>query len=648
MTKDQLQGTLDSGLRTSLTIEQLFSLRTPDEATISPDGSQVAFVLGEWVRDRPHQRGRIWLVDTAGGEPRPLTNGERGDYEPRWSPSGTSLAFLSQRDTGDSPDRYTQIYLMPAASGEASRLGTAAGNVSGLSWSPDGDRLGFLAPDSEESQAEPKVNEPERFQRLWVIRPGSDTALPVTPPNITIWNYSWSPDGKQIAVYYSLGPYETDWYRGQIGIVAATGGAIRQLGRLDRQAGALTWSRDGQRIYYVLGAVSDRPLVGGDIHVQPVSGEESRNLTPQILSSPSWMGELPDGKRLLYVSWSGVSNQLSILDTVTGSSRVLTVDFYIGDHVWPKISATSDLRTFVAIHSQEDQGDDLWLGTLTDRTDEDQEAVDWRRLTRLNPIALETFELARSKRIRFPGADGWEIDGLFTPPQHAKAGTLPPLVLSVHGGPTSAFRDVWVDAMTQLLSAAGYAVLRVNPRGSIGRGRAFSDAVLGDMGGKDFEDLMKGIDHVIQLGLVDGDRLAISGWSYGGFMTAWAITQTQRFKAAIMGAGICDFHSFHAETNISNWDSDFIGADWLENPEVYRERSALTYAVRVTTPTLIVHGEQDLCVPVNQAYAFYRALRERAVPTELAVYPREGHGFREREHYIDLLQRMLRWIERYV
>src|SRR5262249_34719168 len=159
---------------------------------------------------------------------------------------------------------------------------------------------------------------------------------------ITIWSYSWSPDGNEIAVYYSLGPYESDWYRGQLGIVAATGGAIRQLGRLDRQASALTWSRDGQRIYYVLGSVSDRPVVGGDIHVQPVSGEESRNLTPQIPSSPSWMGELPDGKRLLYVSWSGVSNQLSILDTATGSSRVLTDDFYIGDRSWPKISATSD------------------------------------------------------------------------------------------------------------------------------------------------------------------------------------------------------------------------------------------------------------------------------------------------------------------
>jgi dipeptidyl aminopeptidase/acylaminoacyl peptidase len=538
---------------------------------------------------------------------------------------------------------------MPTASGEARRLGIAAGNVTGLTWSPDGARLGFLAPDSEESQAEPKVNEPERHRRLWTIRPRSDTAEPLTPPNVTIWSYAWSPDSQLVAVYYSTGPYESDWYRGQIGLVAASGGGIRQLGKLDGQASALSWSRDSQRIYYVLGAMSDRPLTGGDIYVQPVSGEEPRNLTPQIPSSPSWMEELPDGKRLLVVSWSGVSNQLSLLDTASGASRVLTDDFYIGDRAWPKISATPDLRTFVAIHSQDDHGNDLWIGTLSTPADDDHEAViGWRRLTRLNPIALETFELARSTRIRFPGAEALEIDGLFTPPRQAQHGTLPPMVLSVHGGPSSAHRDVWLDPLTQLLSSAGYAVLRVNPRGSLGRGRAFADAVLGDMGGKDFEDLMKGIDYVIQLGLVDGDRLAITGWSYGGFMTAWAITRTQRFKAAIMGAGICDFHSFHAQTNIANWDLDFIGADWLANPGVYRERSALTHALRVTTPTLILHGEQDVSVPVNQAYAFYRALHERGVPTELAIYPREGHGLREREHNIDLFQRTLRWLERFV
>ncbi|HEX6121887.1 MAG TPA: prolyl oligopeptidase family serine peptidase, partial [Ktedonobacterales bacterium] len=225
-------------------------------------------------------------------------------------------------------------------------------------------------------------------------------------------------------------------------------------------------------------------------------------------------------------------------------------------------------------------------------------------------------------------------------------GTPPPLVLNVHGGPSAAFQDDWGGGLfTQLLAAHGFAVLRANPRGSMGRGAAFADAVLGDMGGKDLADLLAGVEELVRRGLVDGSRVGICGWSYGGFMTAWAISQSDRFKAAVMGAGICDYHSFHAQSNIPDWDSRFLAADPLEHPDAYRARSAITFASRITTPTLIVHGEQDPCVPVNQAYALRRALAERDVSVELAVYPREGHGFAEREHLLDLERRVLRWLE---
>jgi len=175
--------------------------------------------------------------------------------------------------------------------------------------------------------------------------------------------------------------------------------------------------------------------------------------------------------------------------------------------------------------------------------------------------------------------------------------------------------------------------------------------VLGDMGGKDLQDILSGDEYLVVRGLVDRKRVGIMGWSYGGFMAAWAVTQTTLFKAAIMGAGVCDFHSFHAQSNIPDWDMRFLSSEVispLEHPEIYRERSAITYASRVTTPTLIVHGENDECVPVNQAYAFYRALKERMVPTELVVYPREGHGLSERDHLHDYHERILRWFEKYV
>jgi len=638
---------LAAAQQTPVTIDAIFSLRLPLDPQISPDGKQVAFPLYEWLPDQPVQRSRIWLVDTAGGEPRPFSNGEHGDDEPRWSPDSQRIAFTSQR--GD--DRHPQLYIMPVEGGEARRVCAMPNGASDIAWSPDARRIAFLSLEGAEPGTEPKVNEEERHRRLWTVRPESDTPEPVTPPNVTIWYYAWSPDSEQLAVYYSAGPTESDWYRGQIGDVPAGGGAIRQISALTRQAGALTWSRDGQRLYYVSGEWSDRPLVGGDVYVQSIAGGEARNLTPGIECNPSWLGELPGGPdgaggRLLYVAWAGLSNRLGILNTVSDTRTVLSSDFYIGHRAWPHVSATPDLRTFVTTHSDQQHGDNIWLGEL--HGEPGAETVQWRQLTRLNPIAEETFQLAPSERISFEGADGWRIEGLYTPPLNPKEGQLPPLVLNVHGGPTSAFRDTWLDFMAPQLSTAGYAVLRINPRGSMGRGVAFSDAVLGDMGGKDFEDLMGGVDYVIERGLADGNRLAIIGWSYGGFMTAWAVTQTNRFKAAMVGAGVTDFHSFHAQSNIGNWDEDFIAANWLEQPNAYRERSALTYAARVTTPTLIVHGEQDPCVPVNQAYAFYRALRERGVTTELAVYPREGHGFRERDHTRDLYERLLRWLDRYV
>ncbi|HET9920574.1 MAG TPA: S9 family peptidase [Ktedonobacteraceae bacterium] len=424
---------------------------------------------------------------------------------------------------------------------------------------------------------------------------------------------------------------------------------MRQLSQIPGQASGLTWTPDGKSVTYITGNWSDRGLVGGDICVQPIEGsgiQEARNLTPGSTISLSWCRWFPDGQRLLYVAWSGVTHQIGILNEHDGSMQTLAEDFVIGEHFDPRFSATPDLRSIAVTHSTHEHPYDVWFGQLTGEGNAIND-IEWRRLTRLNPIAEETLAIAPTERIRYESVDGWQIDALFTSLLNAEAGTLPPLVVHVHGGPSSAYVDNW-GSWTQLLASAGFAVLEPNIRGSQGRGTAFSDAVLGDMGGKDFQDIQRGIDYLIQRGMVDANRVAIMGWSYGGFMTAWAVTQTDRFKAALMGAGICDFHSFHAQSNIPDWDRRFIGADMLENPEAYRERSAITYASRVTTPTLIVHGEKDECVPVNQAYAFQRALKERGVPVELVVYPREGHGPREKDHLRDLEQRMVRWLKQYL
>jgi dipeptidyl aminopeptidase/acylaminoacyl peptidase len=615
-----------------------------------PDGKRAAFVTWEWVNDQPKQRGRIWVVETVGGDSQPLTKGPCEDSYPRWSPNGQHLAFVSKRD-GEGSKSKAQLYLIAAQGGEAQQVCTMPDGVSDLAWSPDGGRIAFLAREGEKPRGDPRVVllEQGRHLRLWTVRPDSDTPKPVTPDGLSVWEYAWSPDGRHVAVYYTAGPEETDWYRGQIGIVAAGGGVVSRLTQLHGHARALTWAPDGTRLAYIVGNWSDPGLGGGDIYILSLHDGKVRNLTPAIECSPSWCRWFPDGRRLLYAAWDGVMCQKGLADEAEGTMTMLDKDFVLGERFWPHLSTTSDLRYVVGTHSER-HPPDVWFCELTHNGDAVMD-IAWRRLSRLNPIAEETLALVPTKRISYMSVDGWQIDAILTLPSTPRNNTLPPLVVSVHGGLSGFWYDDWEMYRSQILAAAGFAVLRPNIRGSMGRGVAFADEVLGDMGGKDFQDILYGIQYLVDRKLVDGGRVGIMRWSYGGFMSAWAVTQTSRFKDAIMGAGICDFHGFHAQSNISDWDMLFLGTEPispLEHPEIYRERSAITHAGRVTSPTLIIHGENDECVPVIQAHAFYRALREQSVPVELVIYPREGHAFEERDHLRDYQERMLSWFERYL
>ena len=668
--KEASDSTMASG-RIPIKPGSLVDIRLPLDVNLSPDGQRVAFVVSERISEKPRPRMRVWTVGTGDEEAEPLTKNMREAFAPRWSPDGKQIAFIGK---AEGEKVKPQLYLMPAehpvrtlsghplrgrgnevitgdevirGNSEAKQVCTMPNGVGNLAWSPDGSRLSFLSLEGEEPASDPLVIQPGRHMRLWTVRPDYDTPEPVTPADLTVWEYTWSPDSRHIALYYSLGSGETDWYRGQIGVVSASGGAVRQITHLTRQASAITWTPDSTHITYISGEWSDRGLVGGDIFTVHLAGGEVRNLTPAAPVSYSCCRWFPDGQRLLYACWSGVTHQLGILNAIDGTVTLIDGNFTMGEPPYPRFSATANMRTIVTTHTTPQIAFDVFCGQLTD-SDTATPSITWRRLTRLNLLMEEVMAIPQTQRISYASVGGWQIDAILTHPLNHSGDTLPPLIVNVHGGPSAAWVDGWGGFLTKLMASAGYAVLCANIRGSQGRGIAFSDAVLLDSGGKDFQDIMHGVDYLIEQGLVDANRVGIMGWSYGGYMTAWAITQTTRFKAAMMGAGVSDFHDFHALSNIPDWDMRILGTSPLEQPDIYRAHSAITYAGRVTTPTLILHGADDECVPVNQAYAMYRSLCERKVPTELVIYPREGHGPRERAHLVDMEERVLNWFKKYL
>ena len=552
----------------------MLHLRIPDDAVLSPDGKHIAFTLWERVGTEVKRQGRIWLVDTLiadGGvsEPKPLLKGPKSSSVPVWSPDSQRLAYIAVVGEGDKAQ--LQLHSMSVEGNQVRQMCTMPNSVTEPSWSPDGKHIAFLSYEGEKPNPDPLVVVPARHQRLWALHIESDRPTPITPDGLTVWEYTWSPDSKQFALYYSIKPDENGWYAGQIGLVATGGGAVRQMTQLTMQASSLAWSPDGGQLAYISGDWSDRGQGGGDIFALTLHEEgsnEPRNLTPGIACSPSWCCWLPDNKHVLFAAYDGVTHSIALLSE-DGTVTTLDDDFVM---YRPTLSVSSNRHFVAAIHATSKDMYDIWFGEIVEHH------ISWHRLSRLNPLIEETFVLGKTERMHYESVDGWRIDALFTPPSIRKTEGPPPLIVNVHGGPSWAWVDDFGMFWTQLFASAGYAVLRPNIRGSWGRGTDFANAVIGDMGGKDFQDVMHGVDALIERGLVDANRIAIAGWSYGGFMSAWAVSQTTRFKAAIMGAGWADWHSFHALSNLSDWDMRFLQADPLDNPDVYR--SMVTYHSR--------------------------------------------------------------------
>lgn len=667
-----------AGESTTISVQDAITVRTPGGVAISPDGSRVVFSLGWTSKEGELPVAGLWVASTDGSGPRRLTSGESNDTSPVWSPDGSLVAFVSDRAArtakqGDEGEEQgsNALYLIAADGGEALRLTKPGVSVSMPRWSADGRTLAvkMTDPETEEDKRRKKErddvfvhHEREKFDRLGVVAVpddpfGSATIEAVEPKKVLegdwhLWEYAWSPDGSRFAVTVAR---HTGWDEGfngiRAGLVPAEGGEITLIGGAEgryRSASSLAWSPDGKRLAFL--AAPDLKRDAGEAIFVTDAGEPSTvsmrfNDTEGTVLSISW----PLAGRLAMFRLVSVNTTIwTIAPDENGEPEKLGMGALdergTAGYGWDPAGVSSALdrsgNRFAVAWSDATHPVEVWAGEVGGEA---------RQLTRFNDD-LTTRKVGRTELVRWK-SDGLEIEGQLIYPVDYEEGQRYPTILHIHGGPSWAWDDHfyanWHD-WGQFLAGQGYAVLMPNPRGSTGRGWEYQIANYNDWMGGDYLDSQRGLDLLIERGIADPDRLGIGGWSYGGLTTAWALTQTGRFKAAVLGAGVTNRVSMHGTTDIVRWHGSWQPSEFAEATDEYWHRSAMRYIGQVTTPTLIPHGEKDDRVPVSQGWEYYNALRTMGVPTKMVVYPREPHGLMERQHQRDLMERVLAWFDEYM
>jgi dipeptidyl aminopeptidase/acylaminoacyl peptidase len=622
------------------------------------DASRVV-VTGS-VYDQLEGMPRSVVYEVRDGGLHPLTSGSRSARAARLSPDGSTLAFLSDRAK---PEVFQLHLLADGQFGEAEAAPTVPGTVEFLAWSPDGTRilLGVAGLEAEMADAqgsgtagsseselpawypEVEAGTPEdAWRSLWLYTPATGELAKVTPDGLNVWEAAWSGPGHVLAIT-SQQPGEDDWYSAVLSRLDLATGQVTELLRSDVQLGLPAGTADGTRAAVVQAVCSDRWIVAGDlILLDLVAGTRCAVDTAGTdVTSIQWI----DGSRLGYVGQRHLDSVAGIADAGEGPlpETITAKELASSAQSWaswfhPSGVFTSDGRLIVVRSDYETPQEIAIVGTDADQV--------------LASLAHAGTDYIRSVAgsatdVSWTAPDGTVIEGIVCSPPGA--GPFP-LVLDIHGGPIGAYQRSWpANPAVPLLVSRGYAVLLPNPRGSSGRGQEFAAAVVGDMGGADTHDYLSGIDALVERGIADPARIGTTGVSYGGFMSAWLVTQDQRFKAAVAGSPVTEWYSFTFTTNIPRWGLWFLdNADPEETGNQVHTRSPVLHASQATTPTLLTAGARDRCTPAGQAREFYQALTGHGVDSELVIYPEEGHGVGRFPAVTDYLTRLVIWFERYM
>ena len=634
-----------------ITPEDFFSIKQVGNPSISPDGEWVAYTVRETDLDEDSFETRLWMVSSDGEEQLAMTGVGSSVSSPQWSPDGKYLSFISARNEGES-----QVWTLNRKGGEAVQLTHIEQGVNGYEWSPDGARLVLLVTDKDPKEAGEDEEEDEgpwvidrlQFKRdnigylnglrthLYVQNLDDDTVTQITSGDYDDSQPVWSPDSQLIA-FVSNRTEEPDANSNRdIWVVAAdspdAGATLRQISTNPGSDSSPAWSPDGQTIAYV--TVTEPDLIWyatNHLAIAPAGGGSARVLTQRLdrnVSSPEFA---QDGNSINFIWEESGERHLANID-LSGEGFARSIDGQLSVRGF----SSNDLGQTASLIGEAHQPNEIFI----------LDSGELRQLTHTNRPLLDELQLAGVEKAQFDSRDGTEIEGFIFKPAGFNPDFKYPTLLRIHGGPVSQY-DYNFNFEAQLFAANGYVVVMVNPRGSSGYGQEFSLGIYQNWGTKDFEDVMAGVDYAIDQGFADPERLGVGGWSYGGILTNYVITKTDRFKGAVTGASEVLFRSNYGHDHYQlQWEKE-LGLPW-ENAQAWERISPFNDVASITTPTLIMGGEKDWNVPILNSEQLYQALKRLGQTTQLVVYPGEHHGIRKPSFQLDRFQRYLDWYGSYV
>ena len=609
-------------------LDDLDRVRTFNAVAIAPDGHHVAWSV---------QGIGITTATTAGMDVH-LLQGDGDDHWLAWSPDSKSIASVS-----DAGKNQRQIFVTRVG-GSAVRVTNVQGYLAEPQYSPDGKSIAFLLIENAKRAAGPLVamsravgaiEEHIDEQRVAIVDLATKKLRIVTPPDMYVYHFDWSPDSTHLVTMAAPGSGDNNYWIAKLHVVDIASSTMRPIYTPQLQLAQPRWSPDGKWIAFIEGLMSDEGQTGGDLFVIPASGGTARNLTPgrkTSVASIAWTS--PD--RITFGENVSGESALSRVDVTGGAIETLWHgEEFITSHDVIGASLASDGVTSAVIRGGFRNAPDVWTGRIGS----------WKRISTTNSSARPSWGEARSIHWK---SDDFDVQGWLIAPADVIAGRKYPLIVWIHGGPASGSLARWPDQRAALLSRHGYFVFFPNFRGSYGGGEAFTRANVKDFGYGDMRDVMRGVDAAATSNPIDTSRLGLWGWSYGGYMTMWMVTQTQRFKGAVAGAGIANWQSYYGENDIDAWMIPYFGASVYDDPAVYARSAPITFIKNVKTPTLVLVGERDGECPAPQSFEFWHALKTLGVETQLVVYPDEGHRFAKLEHQRDVTRRLVGWFDAHV